>query len=128
MENFNSKSDFLKNKYIPILETIDENEPQRWGKMNVRQMIEHMSDYVRIASGLTPMEVITAEDRIPKMQQFLMSEKPFPENTPNVLMSDIPVPVKHKTKKEAITNLYNLLKGKQLRKINKIEVPENLKV
>ncbi len=109
MENIKLKTVFLKNTYTTILETIDENEPQQWGKMNVRQMIEHMSDYVRIASGLTPMDVITPEDRLPKMQQFLMSEKPFPENTPNVLMSEIPSPLKHQTKKEAIIELRNEL-------------------
>jgi len=73
--------------------------------MNVQQMIEHMSDYVRIASGKTPVATITPEEKLPRMQGFLASEKPFMENTPNSLMPDEPLPVKHATKEDAINEL-----------------------
>jgi hypothetical protein len=64
-----------------------------------------MSDYVRIANGKTPMEVITAEDMLPRMQGFLASEKPMRENTPNALLPDSPPPVKHATKQDAVNEL-----------------------
>jgi hypothetical protein len=72
-------------------------------------MIEHMADYVRIASGRTPMEVITPEEQLPKTQAFLLSEKPFRENTPNSLMPETPPAVRHTDVKSAITELQDEL-------------------
>lgn len=105
MENLQQKAEFLRNEYTKVLSQLDADAPRRWGKMNVQQMIEHMSDYVRIASGKTPMTVVTPEDKILRMQGFLMSEKPFPENTPNALMPEEPVPVRHATKDDAVSEL-----------------------
>jgi len=105
MENIQEKADFLRNKYTKILSQLDADAPQKWGKMNVQQMIEHMSDYVRIASGRTPVRVITPEENIPRMQAFLESEKQMRENTPNPLLPDVPPPAKHATKQEAINEL-----------------------
>ncbi len=105
MENIEQKAHFLRSEYTIKLSELDAGTPRKWGKMNVQQMIEHMSDYVRIANGKTTVEIVTPEDKLPRMQGFLASEKPFPENTPNVLMPDEPVPVKHATKQDAIKEL-----------------------
>lgn len=99
------KAHFLQSEYTGKLSGLPADTPARWGKMNVQQMIEHMSDYVRIASGKTPAEIITEPDMVPRMQSFLMSEKPFKENTPNSLMPDTPPPVRHATKEAAIDEL-----------------------
>jgi len=53
MDNLASKSLFLKEQYTIVLSEIRQETPPKWGKMNVQQMIEHMSDYVRIANGKT---------------------------------------------------------------------------
>ena len=105
MENLQQKAAFLKNGFTAALSGLDTNTPGKWGKMNVQQMIEHMSDYVRVANGRTPMEIMTPEEKILRMQGFLESEKSFQENTPNAFMPDIPAPVKHATKEEAISEL-----------------------
>lgn len=105
MENIAQKAHFLKKEYTPILRKLDANTPRKWGKMNVQQMIEHMSDYMRIASGKTPIETVTPEDKLSRMQSFLESEKPFPENTPNSLMPNDPTPVRHPTKEDSIDEL-----------------------
>jgi hypothetical protein len=105
MENIEKKADFLRNEYTKALGSLDANAERKWGKMNVQQMIEHMSDYVRIASGKTSVESVTPEERLPRMQGFLMSEKPFPENTPNSLLPDTPGPTRHATKEDAIGEL-----------------------
>jgi hypothetical protein len=109
MENINQKADFLQRQYTKILSQLDADAPRKWGKMNVQQMIEHMSDYVRIANGRTLMEIITPEERLPAMQAFLEGEKQMRENTPNPLMPEIPSPAKHATKEEAISELQNEL-------------------
>jgi hypothetical protein len=105
MENIEQKAKFLKEDFTKALASLDANAARKWGKMNVQQMIEHMSDYVRIASGKTPMETITPAENIPKMQAFLESEKPMRENTPNPLLPDVPPPVRHATKEAAIAEL-----------------------
>ncbi len=105
MENQDQKIDFLKNRYIKILAGLDTATPGKWGKMNVRQMTEHMIDYVRIASGKTLMDIVTPEDMLPKMQGFLASEKPFRENTPNSLMPEEPLPLKYISQEEALNQL-----------------------
>ncbi len=105
MENLAEKALFLRNEYIDLLSQLDADAPRKWGKMNVQQMIEHMADYVRIASGKTPMEIITAEEHIPRMQGFLDSEKKMRENTPNQLLPDEPPAVRHTSKKDAINEL-----------------------
>jgi len=105
MENLQQKAGFLKDQYTTVLRGLSADAPRKWGKMNVQQMIEHMADYVRIASGKTLMEIVTPEDRLPRLRGFLESEKPFPENTPNVLMPEEPLPTRHSSKDEAINEL-----------------------
>ena len=103
------KEAFLRSEYIQALNELEIDTPPKWGKMNVQQMIEHMSDYVRIASGRTPVHVVTPDDRLEKMLQFLESEKPFRENTPNQLMPDTPPAPKHQTKAGAVAELQSEL-------------------
>jgi hypothetical protein len=105
MENIHIKADFLRIEYTQILSRLDPAAPRLWGKMDVPQMIEHMTEYVCIASGKKPMQTVTPEEHIPRMQSFLASEKPFKENTPNSLMPEEPQAVKHLTLEHAIKEL-----------------------
>lgn len=107
MENIQQKAVFLKTEFTNALRSLSSDAPRKWGKMNVQQMIEHMSDYVRIASGRTPMQVVTPAEQLDRAQGFLASEKPFRENTPNSLMSEEPLPVRHASKEDAIDELQN---------------------
>jgi len=105
MEQLAEKAQFLKNEYAKKLTALDANAERKWGKMNVQQMIEHMSEYVRVGCGKDTLPLQTPEEHLPKYQEFLKTEKPFRENTPNSLMSDIPADVKHQSKDEAIQEL-----------------------
>ncbi len=109
MENLAEKADFLQNKLTKELAALDANAERRWGKMNVQQMIEHMSDYVRIGCGKEVQPLQTPEEHLPKYQAFLLTEKPFRENTPNSLMSETPTPVKHNSKEAAVAELQDEL-------------------
>ncbi|MCB0698732.1 MAG: hypothetical protein H6551_00735 [Chitinophagales bacterium] len=84
------KAAFLRNKFIPLLRTIDPEQKPLWGKMNVHQMIEHMSYSMRQANGKDKYTLLTSQELLPRMESFLMSEKPFRENTPNKLLPDDP--------------------------------------
>ncbi len=78
------KISFLKNDFISLLKQTSTDTLPAWGKMGLQQMIEHFSDAVRAASGkLAITQIFTPEENLPKMRAFLMSDKPFRENTPN---------------------------------------------
>jgi hypothetical protein len=105
MDNIQQKALFLKEEYTRLLRQLDPSAERRWGKMNVQQMVEHMADSVRIANGNDPHELVSPEEHVPKMQAFLMSDKPFKENTPNRLLPDEPVAVRHEDIKASIDEL-----------------------
>jgi hypothetical protein len=100
-----SKEKFLQTIFIPLLQQLKANTPARWGKMNVQQMIEHFGDAVMVASGKLKLPVMTPPEKLPTYREFLMSEKPFKENTRNPLLGEAPLPPKKNTKEAAIGKL-----------------------
>lgn len=97
---------FLQTEFTPLIKQISSDMLPAWGKMTLQQMIEHFSDAVRLASGkLATTEIVTPAGNLPKMQEFLMSDKPFKENTLNPLMPEAPAPVRNKSMELAITEL-----------------------
>jgi hypothetical protein len=100
------KSSFLSDAYIPLLHGIDPAATPVFGKMNPRQMVEHMAMSVHQAYGNPEAEsVLTPQEHIPKMQAFLQTDKPFRDNTPNALLPDIPAPVLYPDMSAAIAEL-----------------------
>jgi hypothetical protein len=89
---------------VPHLQQLDPSTPPRWGKMNVQQMVEHLTrDAVRNASGrLVFDKIITPPEQLEKFRQFLMSEKPFRENTRNPLLNEEPATPHYQTVQAAI--------------------------
>jgi hypothetical protein len=105
MENIDKKAYFLRNELVEKLRGIDPSTKALWGKMNVHQMIEHMSYALRQANGKDPYTLLTPEANVERMQAFMMSEKPFKENTPNQLLPDEPAPPLKGTINEALAEL-----------------------
>jgi hypothetical protein len=79
--------------------------------MNFHQMVIHFyRDAIRNANGKLVFEdIVTPPEHLEKMRSFLMSEKPFRENTINPLMPDEPVPVTNETITTSIEKLQNEL-------------------
>ncbi|WP_276132217.1 DinB family protein [Polluticoccus soli] len=105
MENLSAKAYFLRNEFIDKLKQIEPATKPLWGKMNLHQMIEHMSYSLRQANGKDQYDCVTPEENIPRMQAFLMSEKPFKENTPNQLLPEDPETPKQKDIDDALAEL-----------------------
>ncbi|MER3463093.1 MAG: hypothetical protein C4329_00310, partial [Chitinophagaceae bacterium] len=102
----NAKAEFLKSDFVPLLKTIASDTPPKWGKMSLQQMTEHFSDSMRIASGAAPHEkIVTPSENLQRMRDFMLSEKPFKENTPNPLMSETPAPVRNKSIADSFSEL-----------------------
>ncbi len=100
------KAEFLRRRFIPLLEQIPSDMPAQWGKMTLQQMIEHFSDSVRIASGKTVhTNFVFPPDQLQRVREFMLSEKPFKENTVNPLMPEAPAPVVNTSVEEAINEL-----------------------
>ncbi|WP_121352602.1 DinB family protein [Flavisolibacter nicotianae] len=100
------KEQFLQSRLIPLLASLPTEARAAWGKMTVQQMIEHFADSVCIASGkVVYSEVLTPEEQLDNMRNFLQSEKPFRENTVNPLMPEVPAPVRNPSKAEALKEL-----------------------
>ncbi len=100
------KASFLKNELVSAIRNIPQDRQPAWGKMNLQQMTEHMSrEGFSWASGKIPQQLVTPEEHLPKMQAFLMSEKPFRENTPNSLMAAEPPTVTHTNMEAALVAL-----------------------
>jgi hypothetical protein len=100
------KADFLRQRFIPLLKQIPSDTTPQWGKMTLQQMIEHFSDSVRITSGKTVYtDFIFPPEQLQKYRDFILSEKPFRENTANPLMPEVPAPVVNPSTEEAISEL-----------------------
>lgn len=101
-----AKEEFLKHKFIPLLRSLSPETKPSWGKMSAIQMVEHFSDAVRIASSKLVFEnFVSPADTHEKMQLYIMSDKPFRENTPNPLLPETPLPAKHAKYSDAVDEL-----------------------
>ena len=100
------KAEFLRSRFVPLLQQIPTETKPVWGKMTLQQMIEHFAESVRIASGkIMHADIITPPEHLDKIRAFLESEKPFKENTVNALMPEVPAPVRNPSKNDALKEL-----------------------
>jgi hypothetical protein len=99
------KENFLRTKFISLLQKLNNDTAPLWGKMNVQQMIEHFTDVMMSASGKIKLPVVTPADKLPRLREFMFSEKPFKENTKSPVLAEEPAPLKKHTKEAAIGKL-----------------------
>ena len=100
------KADFLEHRFIPLLKKVPSSTCPLWGKMTFQQMVEHFSEMVRIASGKTSFaEIITTEPDLQRLRSWLLTDKPFKENTVNPLLPVVPAPVINTSIETAIAAL-----------------------
>ena len=102
--NFEKKN-LLRIKFITHLQELKADTMPHWGKMNVQQMIEHFSDVMMLASGKIKLPIVTPSDKLPRLREFMFSEKPFKENTKSPVLAEEPAPLKKNTKEAAIGKL-----------------------
>ncbi len=84
------KMEFLSKKYIGILKNLPIDAQAVFGKMNVHQMIEHMAWSFKIANGKMVFESKQPPELTEKLHRFMMSDRPFADNTPNPNLPDNP--------------------------------------
>ena len=104
------KENFLRTRLIRHLQQLDPGKAPLWGKMSVHQMIEHLSEAIRIASGRTAVPaVLTPPEKREKMMDFLLSERRFGKNLRNPLLGEEPSRPRFNTVQAAIAELHGEL-------------------
>ena len=105
------KVNFLKQNFIPLLRQIPADRKPLWGTMTAPQMIEHLVHAIRLSSGrFSHSTLLTPAEKIPQMQAFLMSDKPFPQSTPNPFLQEgLPTTSKFSDLNDAINEVQSEL-------------------
>ncbi len=100
---------FLQHQYISIIRNADASTTAKWGKMNFQQMIEHVSAFFKVSTKKIHFDLVSPAEHLPKLKEFLMSDKQFRENTkaPVNIIGEEPYPLRYATVKEAIDKLEN---------------------
>ena len=99
------KTHYLQQEFCKQLAAIPPDTRPLFGKMNVLQMVEHMGYAFQQASGRIPLDPVHDEATTEKMYAFMISERPFKDNTPNPYLPDEPDAPKHITLPDAIASL-----------------------
>lgn len=101
------KLDFIKHRFISLLQDVPADATGKWGKMNAQQMVEHATAFFKVSAGKLHFPLVSATEHLPKLKAFLLSDKEFRENTkaPTSVIGEEPLPVKTNTMAEAIEGL-----------------------
>ncbi len=99
------KLHFLKYESVSLLGKLDAEAKGNWGVMNGQQMVEHLADVVRNASGRSPLPVMNHGELLEKARAFLLSDRPFRENTKNPVAGDTPPPLLKASITDAVADL-----------------------
>lgn len=99
------KAKFIETEFPSLLVSLPKDQMGSWGLMNGIQMVEHMSDSVRIASGKDPKRLLFNDEQVKKAREFMLSDKPFKENTKNIELPEVPPAPRNKNMEGAIKEL-----------------------
>jgi hypothetical protein len=103
------KLTFLKTQFVPLLRNLTPDAKGKWGVMNAQHMVEHFGDAVKNAAGKLTLPLVHEGDHLAKLREFMMSEKPFRENTKNPLLGPEPQPLRQPNMEAAVDRLQKYL-------------------
>jgi hypothetical protein len=90
------QKEYLLNQLVNDFRSLSQPANANWGKMNFNQMLEHLIEACKNASGDIVFDTFhTPEERLSAMQAFLMTDKLFKPETKNAMMGEEPAPVKN---------------------------------
>lgn len=101
------KLDFLTIEFPKLVATLQPDAKGAWGVMNAQQMIEHMSDSLRVANGKIVQPLHTYTLQVKAYKNFAMSDKEFKPNTKNALLPDTAAALRNDTFEIAVKELEN---------------------
>jgi len=90
------QKEYLLEQLVNDFRSLSQPANANWGKMNFNQMLEHLIEACKNASGDIVFDTFhTPEERLPAMQAFLMTDKLFKPETKNAMMGEEPAPLKN---------------------------------
>jgi len=99
------KAAFLREGFISLLAHLSPDAEVVWGKMNAQQMVEHVTGFFMVSTDQIHFPLVTPEEHLPKMKDFLRSDKQFRENTKAPVLPDEPQPIRTADLASAIEQL-----------------------
>lgn len=101
------KTQFVLQGFTTCVQAAPASVTARWGKMSLHQMIEHAADFFDVSSGKLQFPLVTPEAHLPRVVEFLLSEKPFRENTkaPESVLGTDPLPLRSASPEAALQRL-----------------------
>lgn len=101
------KLEFITAALLPRLNLLTGTEEGKWGKMNAQQMVEHLSDFFSVSSGKIVMPLSSLPEYLPKLREFMLSDKEFRENTqaPGHIVPEEPKPERNISYAAALNEL-----------------------
>jgi hypothetical protein len=104
---FEQQENFIFNDSIKLLSEASPETPANWGKMNLTQTIEHLTDFFNVSAQKVHYDLVTPIEQLPAYKAFIMSDKMFRENTraPQSIIGETPLPVKSASYAQAVDAL-----------------------
>lgn len=101
------KLSFLQLGMFSVLENLQANSKAKWGVMQAQEMLEHLADIFDVSSARLHFNLAVPAEHLPKYREFLLSEKPFRENTkaPANVLGEKPLPLRTASVSEALQKL-----------------------
>ncbi|MFZ1530192.1 MAG: DinB family protein [Ferruginibacter sp.] len=101
------KLSFLQENTFILLQNLQAGTKGQWGVMNAQEMLEHLADFFDVSSARLHFDLAVPEEQLPKYREFLLSEKPFRENTkaPANVLGEKPMPLRTASFDEALQKL-----------------------
>lgn len=87
------KASFIRTIFPESISHLSADTEPLWGKMNVQQMIEHVTGFFKVSTDQLHFPMVTPEEHLPKYKEFLLSDKQFRENTKAPVLPEEPLPV-----------------------------------
>lgn len=72
------------------LNKLQSDTSPQWGNMSAQQMVEHLSEMLRMSTGKIQLPLEIEESKIERMQDFLRSDKPMAKNIKVAFVSEQP--------------------------------------
>ena len=104
------KATFVRTGFIALLQHLPAETTALWGKMSTQQMVEHVTGFFLVSINKLHFPLVTPEEHLPKFKEFLLSDKPFRENTKAPVLPEEPFPVRESDLMAAIRQLDKTIK------------------
>lgn len=99
------KASFIKTTFPEWISDLSADTAPLWGKMNVQQMVEHVTGFFKVSTDQLHFPLVTPEEHLPKFKEFLLSDKQFRENTKAPVLPEEPLPIREADLNAAKTSM-----------------------